>query len=647
MENEKSLTSQSEENLEMLELQKLKDDILNAVLEISSENKDISEKLRNKIENIFQKKENSVAPEHDDEVSDSDFVVKQYFSPYNADDDNEPNKLENLVNEVEKTIGNISSGSQTMTDPMYPHPEKTLENPEDTIEKLASSKTKSRKKSTSSKKSSSTKKSSKSKKTVTEKTVVDEVKPIVDEPVIDIPVTEKVKPIVNEPVVDIPVTEEVKPIVDEPVVDIPVTEEVKPIVDEPVVDIPVTEEVKPIVDEPVVDIPVTEEVKPIVDEPVVDIPVTEDVQTIVDEPAVDEPVVNAPSLEDFIPVIDKPIDMPVFEDFIPVVDKPVVDEPVIEDVKPVIDEPVIEDVKPVVDELVIEDVKPVVEKPKDIPKPTYKNNNSVPATSRFLNTSNNNEKSRSSFSTPSPHIASFLKPKAEVPKTTTIPSFMKPKEPKADVPKTTTIPSFLKPKMEPQKTEIPKAEAPKTASPEISKPVTVVPPVSIKKTESDIKDKKKDIPDNLVSAHKASTGETNSTQKPVDLSSVVIDENCTDPIGGVFGLEDEKPLTGSFTLSEQLEDNSEKSVDDLDVPLEGSFDVEPATVTVRGKYVENTKPVVTTVDNSPLISFEENDKFDMDDITAAILNVAKNNESKGISSAEFAEQVKKILKKKK
>ena len=548
MENEKSLTSQSEENLEMLELQKLKDDILNAVLEISSENKDISEKLRNKIENIFQKKENSVAPEHDDEVSDSDFVVKQYFSPYNADDDNEPNKLENLVNEVEKTIGNISSGSHIMTDPMYPHPEKTLENPEDTIEKLASSKTKSRKKSTSSKKSSSTKKSSKSKKTVTEKTVVDEVKPIVDEPVIDIPVTEKVKPIVNEPVVDIPVTEEVKPIVDEPVVDIPVTEEVKPIVDEPVVDIPVTEDVQTIVDEPVVDIPVTE-----------------DVQTIVDEPAVDEPVVNAPSLEDFIPVIDKPIDMPVFEDFIPVVDKPVVDEPV------------------------IEDVKPVVEKPKDIPKPTYKNNNSVPATSRFLNTSNNNEKSRSSFSTPSPHIASFLKPKAEVPKTT-------------------TIPSFLKPKTEPQKTEIPKAEAPKTASPEISKPVTVVPPVSIKKTESDIKDKKKDIPDNLVSAHKESTGETNSTQKPVDLSSVVIDENCTDPIGGVFGLEDEKPLTGSFTLSEQLdtgsftlseqlEDNSEKSVDDLDVPLGGSFGVEPSEVTVSGKFVENTKPVVTMVDD--------------------------------------------------
>lgn len=34
-------------------------------------------------------------------------------------------------------------------------------------------------------------------------------------------------------------------------------------------------------------------------------------------------------------------------------------------------------------------------------------------------------------------------------------------------------------------------------------------------------------------------------------------------------------------------------------------------------------------------------------ITAAILNVAKNNANKGVSSAEFAEQVKKILEKNK
>ncbi len=106
--------------------------------------------------------------------------------------------------------------------------------------------------------------------------------------------------------------------------------------------------------------------------------------------------------------------------------------------------------------------------------------------------------------------------------------------------------------------------------------------------------------ENLVSAHKSGDSQINSTQKPVDLSQVVIDENC------VFGLDDEKPLTGSFTLNETIEDNSNKSADDLDVPLEGSFDVEPATVTVSGKFVENTKPVVTKVDNSPLISFEEN-----------------------------------------
>ena len=112
--------------------------------------------------------------------------------------------------------------------------------------------------------------------------------------------------------------------------------------------------------------------------------------------------------------------------------------------------------------------------------------------------------------------------------------------------------------------------------------------------------------ENLVSAHKSGDSQINSTQKPVDLSQVVIDENCTDPIGGVFGLDDEKPLTGSFTLNETIEDNSNKSADDLDVPLVGSFGVEPSEVTVSGKFVENTKPVVTKVDNSPLISFEEN-----------------------------------------
>ncbi|MBQ7522449.1 MAG: hypothetical protein IJU14_06180, partial [Clostridia bacterium] len=106
----------------------------------------------------------------------------------------------------------------------------------------------------------------------------------------------------------------------------------------------------------------------------------------------------------------------------------------------------------------------------------------------------------------------------------------------------------------------------------------------------------------LVSAHKQSS-EPARKQNPVDLTNVIIDETRTDPIGGVFGLEDEKPLTGSFTLSEQLEDTSQKSVDDLDVPLEGSFDVEPAKVTVSGKFVENTKPVVTMADslNKPSI----------------------------------------------
>ena len=37
----------------------------------------------------------------------------------------------------------------------------------------------------------------------------------------------------------------------------------------------------------------------------------------------------------------------------------------------------------------------------------------------------------------------------------------------------------------------------------------------------------------------------------------------------------------------------------------------------------------------------------MDNITAAILNVAKNNANKSVSSSEYAQQVKKLLKKNK
>jgi len=131
----------------------------------------------------------------------------------------------------------------------------------------------------------------------------------------------------------------------------------------------------------------------------------------------------------------------------------------------------------------------------------------------------------------------------------------------------------------------------------MNKPVPPVAPVNNKPVAPPAY--KPPVPDSngLVSAHKTTSSEPARKQNPVDLTNVIIDETRTDPIGGVFGLNDEKPLTGSFTLSEKLEDTSQKSADELDVPLEGSFDVEPAKVTVSGKFVENTKPVVTMVDS--------------------------------------------------
>ena len=443
MKNEKSLKSQNGESREKLELQKLKADILQAVLEISSENESISEKLKNKVEEIFQKQESSLASDdYEVEESDKDFVGK-YFNIYSSnEDDNDPNKLETLVQEVEKTIGSISSNSQSKSSiSMYPHSEKIEEKIEDTLENLVTPKPKTQKKNTT---NSTAAKISTAKKTASMRK------------------STKTKKSVSEEVISKSVPEDI---------------------------------LKPV--------KARMEAKPIVDAPVV-----EKAESVAEAPAVAET-------------------------------EPVAEAPAVAETKPVNEEP-----------------KAAKEKPKEIPKPTYKKNYSTPAKSRFL-LNNDSEKPKSSSSKPSPHIASFLKPK----------------------------------------TEAPKAELPKTEAPKISTPVTAVPPFAVQKNTTNVKETKKDIPDNFISAHKATTSEINSTQKPVDLSQVVIDENCTDPIGGVFGLDDEKPLTGSFTLSEQLEDNTEKNVDDLDVPLGGSFGVEPSEVTVSGKFVENTKPVVTMVED--------------------------------------------------
>ena len=122
-----------------------------------------------------------------------------------------------------------------------------------------------------------------------------EIKPVVEEPIVE-------EPVIEEPVVEEPVVEE--PIVEEPVIEEPIVEE--PVIEEPVVEKPVIEE--PIVDEPVVEEPVIEE--PIVEEPVIEEPIAE-------EPVIEEPIVEEPVIEE--PVVEEPI-----------IEESAADEPVIE-----------------------------------------------------------------------------------------------------------------------------------------------------------------------------------------------------------------------------------------------------------------------------------------------------------------------------
>ena len=66
------------------------------------------------------------------------------------------------------------------------------------------------------------------------------------------------------------------------------------------------------------------------------------------------------------------------------------------------------------------------------------------------------------------------------------------------------------------------------------------------------------------------------------------DENA-EPIGGVYALEDEKPLTGSFTLSEPLKTEEDYAEEIADVPLVGSFGIDPDTIILDPKILEASR----------------------------------------------------------
>ncbi|MEE1057394.1 MAG: hypothetical protein UH239_09145, partial [Acutalibacteraceae bacterium] len=89
-------------------------------------------------------------------------------------------------------------------------------------------------------------------------------------------------------------------------------------------------------------------------------------------------------------------------------------------------------------------------------------------------------------------------------------------------------------------------------------------------------------------------------------------EDIEEPLGGVYSADEEKPLTGSFTLKDQPENNDTVEIieeeQDVDVPIGGSFDVEPADVTVSGTFTQKRKKKEVIYPQSPIFTVDEPDE---------------------------------------
>ena len=108
-----------------------------------------------------------------------------------------------------------------------------------------------------------------------------------------------------------------------------------------------------------------------------------------------------------------------------------------------------------------------------------------------------------------------------------------------------------------------------------------------------------------------------------------VDNTINEPIGGVYGLEDEKPLTGSFTLKEQPEDIEEKSVDTLNVPLTGSFGIEPTDEVI-------TEPIVETVAQAENTSIDTVEDKPADEVISTNETTVVNEEEPVTETIEEA-----------
>ena len=152
--------------------------------------------------------------------------------------------------------------------------------------------------------------------------------------------------------------------------------------------------------------------------------------------------------------------------------------------------------------------------------------------------------------------------------------------------------------------------------------------ISEKSSDEVINNKAYDV-DNVTeksTANEQNSGAADKTVEGKPVDNIEVSKNSP--------VEEPKPLSGSFTLEEPPKTVEEVDTRDIDVPLNGSFDIKIKDINKIEKSTSKTKESTT--------SFSDNVKIDADD--NKILEAAKKIIIDYIATEEFANKLKEILK---
>ena len=151
--------------------------------------------------------------------------------------------------------------------------------------------------------------------------------------------------------------------------------------------------------------------------------------------------------------------------------------------------------------------------------------------------------------------------------------------------------------------------------------------ISEKSSDEVINNKAYDV-DNVTEKSTANEQNSGAADKTVESKPVDTETSENSPV------EKHKPLSGSFTLEKPPKTVEEVDTRDIDVPLNGSFDIKIKDINKIEKSTSKTKESTT--------SFSDNVKIDADD--NKILEAAKKIIIDYIATEEFANKLKEILK---